>query len=198
MRGTGSSRYIADNLFVPEGRAISLSSPPRANAGRGYRVPVIGTAHLAFASQALGAARGALEDLIALASGKTAAFSNNSLREEETTQTAIGQCRARLSAALAHRDWAITQLWDAAADGAPTPEMRADARLAAIAGVDAAINIIDTVYRISGTTGIFAGTALHRRFQDVHVLAQQVVGRPKHYQNVGRLLLGLEYDDLFL
>ena len=71
-------------------------------------------------------------------------------------------------------------------------------RLASISGLDAAVEVIDSLYRAAGTSGVFEGSSLQRRFQDVHVLSQQLFGRPSHYENAGKMLLGLEYDKVQL
>lgn len=63
-----------------------------------------------------------------------------------------------------------------------------------MATVDTSVAAIEQLYRVAGTTGIFAGSPLHRRFQDIHLLAQQVFGRPSHYENVGRMLLRLDHE----
>jgi len=39
-----------------------------------------------------------------------------------------------------------------------SPEAKAELRLAATGGVETAVEMIDTVYRLSGTTGIFGST----------------------------------------
>jgi hypothetical protein len=60
------------------------------------------------------------------------------------------------------------------------------------------MSVIESLYRVAGTTGIFTSSPLQRRFQDLHVLSQQVFARPSNYENVSRLLLGAHHEDLLL
>jgi hypothetical protein len=54
--------------------------------------------------------------------------------------------------------------------------------------------VVDAAYNAAGSSAIRADSPLQRRFQDVHVITQHVLGRPAHYQTAGRFLLGLEPD----
>jgi alkylation response protein AidB-like acyl-CoA dehydrogenase len=194
MRGTGSHHYVVDGAFVPADHSMPLRGDPVTVDAAVYQIPSILYAHVGFASMALGAASAALDDFVALATGKTAALTRQRLCETAVAQDAVGRNHARLRAGFAHRDWAVADATAAAANGPLGPEARIELRLAASEGLETALTVIDHIYRVSGTTGIFVPSALHRRFQDIHVLGQQLFGRPSHFENVGRALLGLEYD----
>ena len=58
--------------------------------------------------------------------------------------------------------------------------------------------VVNQVYRLAGTDGIFEGHPLQRCFQDINALTQQVQGRSAHYRTVGRMLFGLEPDSGFV
>jgi alkylation response protein AidB-like acyl-CoA dehydrogenase len=116
------------------------------------------------------------------------------MRESPIAQATIARARGKIHAALAHRDWACAQAWSEAEAGALSPEARADLRLATVSGVETAVEVIDMLYHVAGTSGIFGNSPLQRRFQDIHVLAQQMFARASHFENVGKVLLGLEYD----
>ena len=45
-----------------------------------------------------------------------------------------------------------------------------------------------------GHAYLFAAGSLHRRFQDIHAVTQQIQGRRAHYQSVGKFLLGLKAE----
>ena len=194
MRGTGSQTYRVRDALVPESWALPLAGPPPDSTGPAYRVPNLSLAHSAFASLALGGAGAALEDFGALATSKTAFLTSVPLHAVAGVQGVLGRGHARVQSALAYRDRSLQRIWAEAVDGVVTDAARAEVRLAATLGVEIALDVIDSVYRFAGTSGVFGDSPLQRRFQDIHVLSQQVFGRPAHYENVGRLLLGLEYE----
>ena len=165
------------------------------SASRSFRVPALTYAHVQFASLALGGASAALDVFKELATGKTAAQSRTPMREMATTHQTLAKAHSRLRAAHAYQQWAIDLLLDAAASEAGvTVAERSEARLAVTSGMDTALGVVDALYRAAGTSGIFQRSPLHRYFQDLHVMSQQLFARPSHFENVGRYLLGLEHD----
>ncbi|MDQ6811037.1 MAG: hydroxylase, partial [Actinomycetota bacterium] len=78
---TGSQDAVADDLFVPDHRVLSLlGASPRVDAPL-YRFPLFGFFALSIAAAALGNARGAIDDLRELALAKTAQGSSRVLAE---------------------------------------------------------------------------------------------------------------------
>jgi alkylation response protein AidB-like acyl-CoA dehydrogenase len=194
LRGTSSDTYTVEDAFVPERFAVRFSQRPHEE-GRLYRVGDLQLAHLAFASAGLGMAADALDELVALAGGKRVGWTSKSLAESAATQVEVARAAAKLDAARALRDQTAAAMWEAAASpGRATPLERARFRLAMLHAVDTSVEVVDTCYRLSGTSGIFAGSAIQRHFQDVNVLSQQILGRWSYYETVGRALLGLEFD----
>ena len=52
--------------------------------------------------------------------------------------------------------------------------------------------------RVFGNDVIFDDHPLHRCFQDIRALTQQIQARPAHFRTVGRVLLGLDPDNAVL
>jgi len=50
----------------------------------------------------------------------------------------------------------------------------------------------------AGTTLVFAANPFERRLRDINSVAQQLQGRRSHFETVGKYLLGLEAEPLFL
>ena len=69
---------------------------------------------------------------------------------------------------------------------------RALLRLAATSGIHAAAEVVDMAYRSAGATAVFESQPFERRFRDVHAVTQQTQANPRHFEAVGRVLLGLE------
>jgi indole-3-acetate monooxygenase len=195
MRGTGSQTYTVHEAFVPACRAVPMWESAPAAAGPSFRVPALTFAHVQFAGLALGAASGALRAFEELAAGKTAAQARTAMRDMATTHDALARAHSALRAAHAYQRWIVDLLLDAGASGAGvTPAERAEARLAVTSAMETALAVVESLYRVAGTSGIFVSSPLHRFFQDLHVMSQQLFARPSHYENVGRYLLGLEHD----
>ncbi len=194
MRATGSDTYVVEDAFVPEQFMVSFAQKPR-EPGRLYRIGDLQLAHLSMASAALGVARDCLDEFASLAAHKRVTWTGAPIAASGATQVEIARATAKANAALALRDQTAHAMWDAAGnEGRATPEQRARFRLAILHGVDVGVEAVDTVYRLSGTTGIFAGHPIQRHFQDVNVLSQQIVGRWSYYETIGKALLGQEFD----
>ena len=58
--------------------------------------------------------------------------------------------------------------------------------------------IVRKTYELAGSDAIFDSHPLHRNFQDIHALTQQIQARPAHFRTVGRVMLGLEPDNAVL
>lgn len=195
MRGTGSGTYTVDDVFVPSRRIVPMWEMATQGSAGAFRIPALTFAHVAFAALALGGASGALRCFTELAQAKTARQSRTPLQDQGTTQRVIGQSHAQLRAASAYRDWVVSRLMAAAAtEGGVTLDDRAEARLAVTSITEASLAVVEALYRVAGTTGIFQSSPLHRIFNDLHVMSQQLYARPFHYENVGRYLLGIEHD----
>ena len=199
MRGTGSQTYSVHDAFVPSRRTLSMWEMAPPTAGPSFRVPAITYAHVQFASLALGGAAAALAAFTELAHGKTAALSSTAIRDMATTHQAVARAHGALRGGQAYQSWVINLLLQAAASeaGVTTAE-HAEARLAVTSAMDTALAVVESLYRVAGTSGIFQDSPLHRTFQDLHVMSQQLFARPSHYENVGRFLLGLDHDRTLL
>ena len=55
--------------------------------------------------------------------------------------------------------------------------------------------VVDIAYTVGGSNSIFAANPIQRRFQDIHVITQQIQGRLTHYDTAGRFFLGLDPED---
>ena len=64
------------------------------------------------------------------------------------------------------------------------------------AGIDAcdrqASKVVDSAYEMFGSDAIFKSNPLQCQYQDMHVIAQQIQGRPTDFETAGRYFLGLE------
>lgn len=198
MRGSGSHDVRVRDVFVPEDRLVALQAGT-SNETALAKVPH--GARLAYnkVGVCLGIARGAIDDVRALAQDKLPRFSGVKLRERPGAQRAVAQAEARLRGARAFVFERVEALWaDAHAGRTPGAEDRALLQLACIDCAAACVEAVDLVADVAGTTANRLDFPLERRARDVRVVRQHVTVASYHLEDVGRVLLGLEAEGFML
>ena len=191
LRGTGSFGFGVSDHFVPESRAMALDQPP-PEPGPLYVIPQELLFACGFACVALGVARAGLDGTIELASVKHPQSSRKPLCEDPVVQAQMGRAESIWHAAKALLHESVRVVWDSvSARGAITDEERLRLRMAGTHAIRESAAAVDIAYNLSGSSAIFASQKIQRRFQDAHVITQQVQGREAHYQTVGRFFLGV-------
>ena len=198
LRGTASWGFEADRLFVPKHRTYHPLSPPREDGGV-YRIPISLLFASGFGTVALGAARAALDAAKELANRKVPGNMNPNtplLRDWSTTQRQVGEAEAIWHSARAFVREAAGAVWKTVAAGEPlTLSQRIHMRLASTHANRKAADVVDIAYTLCGSSAIFESNPVQRRFQDVHVINQQVQGRLTHYDTAGQFFLGMDVGD---
>ncbi|RIL00808.1 MAG: acyl-CoA dehydrogenase [Proteobacteria bacterium] len=192
LRGTGSTDFAVRDLLVPERRAVDLIAPPAAERPL-QRFPYFAFLALGVAAVALGIARAAIDDLVALAAGKKRAGSRSTLASRAHTQLEVAQAEARVRSARAFYYESIGQAWEFAVRGDAIPlAARRDLRLATTHAVQASARAVTAMYTLAGGTSVYESSRLQRQFRDVHVATQHVMVSPATLETAGRLFLGVE------
>ena len=191
LRGTGSHDAVADDVFVPVRRTLSLFEGRLTVDAPLYRFPVFGFFALSIAAAALGNARGAIEDLVELAAGKVGQGSSRTLAARPSTQSAVAEAEAALRAARAFYYQAIDEAWQAAQLTEPVSvELRAGLRLAATHAVRTSAEIARSMYDLGGGSAIYEDSPLQRRFRDAHAATAHFQVNQTSWELTGRLLVG--------
>ena len=200
LRGTGSDAYAVSDLFVPESHAFGRDDPAdRRYPGPLYALPTTSLYACGFASLALGLARALLDAFVALALEKTPRGYKHALRDSAVTQTEIAEAEAKLRAARFYLRGTLGDVWSSVERmNAPSIDQRMAMRLAASQTLKEAIGVGNFAYHAAGATAIFESHPFERRFRDLHTVAQQVQARRSHFETVGKYLLGVDYDTVFL
>jgi len=194
LRGTGSDTYSLDNHFVDDAHSVTRESPAeRREAGLLYRFQAMQLYASGFACVGLGTARAAVDAFIALAKGKSQAWSSDRLRDNHAVQRIIGYADAALKAAKAGLLDVLDEQWEAVASaGELTVDGRIAVRQAATFAIHTARDVVHQVYHEAGSTAIFDNHAFERRLRDINSVSQQLQGRRTHFETVGLYLLGGE------
>jgi alkylation response protein AidB-like acyl-CoA dehydrogenase len=122
------------------------------------------------APPALGAARVAVDDLLALARTKTPSYMGATLGARQVVQRQLAEATATLGAGRAYLHETFRESWEAAAKA------------------------VDLVHAAAGTSAIRNEYRFQQYFRDAHTMTQHAYSSANRYESVGALMLGLESD----
>ena len=189
LRGTGSHDTVADDVFVPNERVISIFDGPLIYRPL-YRFPPFGFFAACITAAAMGNARAAIEDLVELAGAKKSAASTRTLGQRPTIQAAVAAAESALEAARALYYQSIETAWRASQDEPQVPvQARTRLRLAATHGVRTAADVVRTMFDLAGGSAIYDGAPLQRRFRDAFTATAHFQVNQASFELPGRILL---------
>jgi alkylation response protein AidB-like acyl-CoA dehydrogenase len=197
MRGTGSDDVVVSDLFIPERHTallVPLEKPGTAYQGPLYRLTIWVPIGL-MAPVALGIARAAMDDLLALARTKTPSYTGSALAQRQVVQRQVAEAEATLSAGRAYLYATFQENWEAALQGAElTLDRKLKMQLATTHAIVCAAKAVELVHTTAGTSAIRNEYPFQRYFRDVHTITQHAFASASRYESVGALMLGVESD----
>ncbi len=181
LAGTGSNDIVVDDLFIPAHRVVRVmdlqsgTTPGSAvNPGYLYRLPQHSTFSFNIVGNAIGAARGAVQAVIAELTSRTT-VTGAKLAEQASVHLRIAEAEAGIAAAYAlvmqNRDEIAR---DAKAGKMPPVETRARYRRDNAFAAKLCVEAVDRVYPIAGGRGIAADNPVNRAWRDVHAVAHHI------------------------
>jgi alkylation response protein AidB-like acyl-CoA dehydrogenase len=193
--GTGSHHFHVDDASVRADRTVlALADEPTIEAPV-VRIPVVSFIGLALASVALGAAHGALDDILAIATEKVPLLAHGPLATSSTFHVELATADAEFRAARALLHDVGGAAWDMAVAGEPFDLVqRARMRAAAVWVVERAAAVVDAAYRAGGGSSLYADCPLQRRLRDVHAITQHFVVKHETMASAGAVLAGQDLD----
>ncbi len=200
LRGTGSYDFSVDAQFVPARHTVSFDRSNEVATAR-YpgalsSIPMVLMFGCGFAAVAVGLARGALDDALAIARHKTARFDRAALNADPHVLEQVGRAETLLLAARQLLFPTVSQVWSAVvAAGEISRAQRILLRMAATHCIRESARIVDIAYNIAGTDAIHEDQSLQRRFQDMHVITQHVQARSAFYPGLGAFFLNGDWPD---
>jgi alkylation response protein AidB-like acyl-CoA dehydrogenase len=199
LKGTGSYNYEMNEVFVPASRTYPLMTREPMRGGSTYRLGVMPLTACGHAAWALGVARSAIDDVVALAQEKTRMGDDSSIAHKPTFQRNLAHHEGMWRAAHRLVLHAFTDVESRIVAGeALTPTMRADMRIAANYATEASREIVQWAHLAAGTTAIREGSRLERAFRDIYTGTQHAFISEKIYTEAGALMLGLVEDSMAL
>ena len=185
LRGTGSTDYTMDNVFVADSHVKRHSLleesvlPDRRYEYAAFNVPML-------SAVALGTARGAVDSLVELFGGKVDRRNLRPVAGAFDKQADLGLATATVDSARAYLYDTTARTWEL------TRDLRAGMRLACTHAVTASVQAVDRAHSAAGASSIYTASPLDRYFRDVHSIAAHAFVRHTTMADGGQLLLGLE------
>ncbi len=195
LAGTGSHHFRVDSLVVSADRTLRpMIDPPCLDAPI-VNVPVPSLLALALASVALGCARGALDDILAIAADKVPLLANEPLAANPLFQFELATADTDLRAARALIYETAQAAWDTAARADTfTLDHRARIRAAAVWATERATAVVGAAYRSGGGGSIYLDSPLQRRLRDINALTQHFLVRRDTLTTAGAIFAGQGVD----
>ena len=194
LRGTGSHDVRVSDLFVPDEMTTAvIAGDAMRESGPLFRMHP--AARLAYnkVGVATGIARAAIDHFVTLANDKKPRLSGTLLRERPMAQLALAEAESILRSSRAWVLEAVGELWQDTLLGRPaTLERRALLQLACTHAASAAVQCVERVHAMAGTSANFTSSPLERCLRDVQVVRQHIMVSPQWAEAAGRVLLGME------
>ena len=199
LRGTGSEDCSVENLYVPQELTFTwdLLNPKPLRGGPGYRMPPFAYVSKEHGSVAIGAARRALDELIAIATTTRGAFRASKLDERQVVHRFIGEADLKLRSARSLMHERYVELYDKVCAGSSINGNEiADVRAMAVYATDLAIWVATNTFHFAGNTGLHHPHVLGRLLRDLNTAGLHQVMSDTAYENHGKFRLGLPADPL--
>jgi len=202
MRGTGSTDYAVQDLFVPDHLAVPVA--PLTHPAPGFEGPLFRmwpwTAILGEATVSVGVAAAAVDEAVQLCRSKTPAYNAMPLREQQLAQFQMGKAKARVEASRDTLYRAAEAAYEdvARSNTLLSKDAKIRLQLAACFAAEACAEAVRFVNDAVGTSSIRVGQPFERHFRDAHVLLQHSSKSSARYGSAGRLMFGLENDWVWL
>ncbi|PTQ13586.1 acyl-CoA dehydrogenase [Sphingomonas oleivorans] len=192
LQGTGSHDLLVDKVVVPHEWTFVRGSPATLDLPL-YRYPSMALAAQVLAVVAIGVARAALDEIVAMAGGRASITGAPLLADRAYVQIELAKAEAALRSARAFFYEATEEAFAIVSGGDPLPVEKANMlRLASSHVARVGADVARTAYTLSGTTGIYSAHPLARHVQDAMVVVQHAFLSEGTWQNAGRVLLGLD------
>jgi alkylation response protein AidB-like acyl-CoA dehydrogenase len=188
--GTGSHDVAVDNIVVPEHWTFVRGGGSSLD-GALYEYPSLSFAAEVLAAVALGIARAALDEVIAIANGHSSVRASAKSGDRPYTQIELAKAEADLRSA---RSWfyeAIDDVWRTLLGGdAPTREQISLLRLSSTHGTQIAADAARRVQMLTGMTGVCESSPLAAQVRDAQMITQHAFLGETTYQNAGAIFFG--------
>lgn len=192
LRGSGSSDYRAENVWVPALRMASSIEQTEFKNLPIFRYPKFALLSLPIGAITMGMARASINEVIETANQKTPQGSRRTLAHRSGLHRDIAFADTKLAAARTYLYTLSNEVWRHCQSHEPTVQQRQQLRAANVHAVNTAVEVIDKMYTVIGGTSVFESSCLQQHFRDVHVATQHMMVTEPVMELAGRVILGLD------
>ncbi|MEN3283327.1 MAG: hypothetical protein V7607_4467 [Solirubrobacteraceae bacterium] len=201
MKGTGSNTFVAENIFVPEHRTISMAKALQNEYATphtdevAYRASFIPVLTLVLGAPQLGMGRAALDFVVSKAGRRGITYSFFERQADSAAfQIAIAKAATLIDSARLHMQRGAADVQRAAEAGEPLPVLaRARVKQDTAFGVARVREAIDGLLSAHGAASFAEVSPLQRIWRDSATAGRHAVIDPAvNLEVYGRALLGVE------
>ena len=191
--GTGSTDVSIENVFVPQYRVFSLLAETPVRPEPMYRMPQLSIVAPLTSAVALGIARTALDELVALAPGRTPALSMAPLSQKPVAQVEIARAEGELRSARAFLYETVGDIWQTVSNGGEvSPRQEALCRIACNLASETGARVARLAGTLAGASAVYNTSSFQRHVRDAEVITHHMTQSHHAWEDAGRVLLGLE------
>ncbi len=201
LAGTGSTDYIADDVFIPEHRSIDgaswvwrgASEPFVTGPTRNHGAGTTQVTTSIFAPAAVGNALASIDAFVGAAPNRTFTYARVKQAEHVGTQQRLAESALEVDLAAMLLERCYDELDTHADTGRIPTETRSRMRRDTAYAVNLCYRAIDRLYQVSGAHALDTSGEQQRRWRDAHAIASQ----PNFHwdfeaETWGRIRMGLE------
>ncbi len=194
MRATGSNDCTIEDVFVSDDWVFPwFDAVPRFETGTFGRIPLLIQFGPGLAATVVGAARGAQQRFIELATAKRPVGAPTTLAERAYGQMAAGEAEGLVLAAEDTLAAAAAEAWRRGERGERFDKAtRVAFRMRLVTAVRLASRAIDLLHDAAGMNAIAVPSPLERAWRDAHAASQHILLGVGRIEVAGRALLGLD------
>ena len=188
LKGTGSTDYIAEKVFVPEEQTFILGDKAKRPGAIWARPD-----HFLrkMSGVPLGVARDSLDRAIKVLSDKVDRRTGVAYKDNPIVQQTIADAEGKLGAARAYVFESIRNQWAKIEAGEPLTEReRAAVMISRQQAFQTGRLVCQMMFDLIGGEAVYARAGFERRLRDMNTGCQHIVAQSKTLQSPGALLLG--------
>ncbi len=189
LKGTGSSHYRIENVFVPDDFLLGGKRPPRG--GPLFQLPTYGYVAACHAGFALGVAKRAMSEITSMASGKKRKLTGVKLGERGAFHKELGVMASKLTGARLFSLDILSRMWTAQNKGERMSLVEwGECRAAMTYVTEVAAEVTTFAYRYGTGAALYQSHPLQRCLRDIYTATQHGVVSDENYETLGLAMIG--------
>lgn len=198
LKGTGSSSYSADELFIPENFTFPVNDEIPLRGGPMNYLGRPGFVTIDHAAVALGIAKRSLETIIQISKTKLRGYNSDrkSISDRGYFKRDIGYAHTKLAAARSLVKQAHIKGWEyTTKQKVPPPLIQSEMRNSGVYATAVSEEVSQIAFKYGGGDALYSNNILQKCFRDVNATGQHMMVNMSSYENYANFLLEIEGAD---